>query len=273
VITPSFRQLDWLKLCAASVADQEGVRWEHLVQDAGTGPEVAAWAEGRPGLRLFVEKDQGMYDAVNRGLRRARAPVCCYLNCDEQYLPGALRAVLDFFAARPEVDVLCGDFLVVDAAMRARAYRRVVPPLRWHTRLSHLGVATCATFFRRRVVERGILFRPDLKVVGDADWVCRLLRAGCRFAVLPRPLALFTLTGTNLSGQEIAAREQADLAPPLGGLLPAARLAARVSHAARKLLAGAYARRTIDYAAYSPESPSRRVAFRGARVGAGWPRE
>ena len=37
IVTPSFNQLDWLELCVASVADQQGVASiEHIVQDAGT---------------------------------------------------------------------------------------------------------------------------------------------------------------------------------------------------------------------------------------------
>ena len=41
----------------------------------------------------FIEKDGGMYDAVNRGYRRAQGDILAYLNCDEQYLPGALKTV------------------------------------------------------------------------------------------------------------------------------------------------------------------------------------
>jgi len=65
IVTPSFRQLPWLKLCAASISDQAGVEFEHIVQDAGSGPELEAWAATQPQLRLVTEKDQGMYDAVN----------------------------------------------------------------------------------------------------------------------------------------------------------------------------------------------------------------
>jgi dephospho-CoA kinase len=36
IITPSFGQLDHLACCIASVADQEGVEVEHIVQDGGT---------------------------------------------------------------------------------------------------------------------------------------------------------------------------------------------------------------------------------------------
>lgn len=272
VVTPSFRQLEWLKLCAASVADQEGVRVEHVVQDAGTGPELEAWAAGRPGLKLFVEKDSGMYDAINRGFKRTTAPICAYLNCDEQYLPGTLATVARFFAEHPQVDVLCGDFVLTDNHGRALSYRRVVTPRRWHTRLCHLGVATCAIFFRRKLIEQGFLFRPDLRIVGDAEWICRLLDVGFRFAVLPQPLSVFAMTGTNLSVLEIAVQEQAVFSPRLGPVLPVARLAGRAVNFARKLLAGAYVPRKLDYAIYTHESPVRRVAFTGQRPGTGWSR-
>ena len=33
IVTPSHKQLDWLKLCAASIADHEGVTFEHIIQD------------------------------------------------------------------------------------------------------------------------------------------------------------------------------------------------------------------------------------------------
>jgi len=45
IITPSFKQLDYLGCCVASVADQEGVTVEHIVQDAGS-----------PGIEEFAEK-------------------------------------------------------------------------------------------------------------------------------------------------------------------------------------------------------------------------
>jgi hypothetical protein len=40
IITPSFRHSQWLKLCLASVADQQGVELEHLVQDSCSGDNL-----------------------------------------------------------------------------------------------------------------------------------------------------------------------------------------------------------------------------------------
>src|SRR5580704_14991665 len=114
IITPSFRNSNWLKLCIASVADQ-GVEVEHIVQDAGSDDGTLDWLSKDSRVKAFVEKDAGMYDAVNRGLRRASGEILAYLNCDEQYLPGALAAVSDFFTARPNVDVVFGDFIATDS--------------------------------------------------------------------------------------------------------------------------------------------------------------
>ena len=50
-------------------------------------------AQAKASVKAFIEKDSGMYDAVNRGFRRAQGDILAYINCDEQYLPGALQAV------------------------------------------------------------------------------------------------------------------------------------------------------------------------------------
>src|SRR5262245_9541807 len=106
ICTPSFRQFEWLKLCSASVQDQEMVEVEHIIQDAGTEPALESWAAGLSRTRLYVEEDAGMFDAINRGWRRATGDYVAQLNCDEQYLPGALRMVGNFFERHPGVDVI-----------------------------------------------------------------------------------------------------------------------------------------------------------------------
>src|SRR6187399_1388121 len=105
IVTPSFRNSNWLKLCIASVADQQGVEVEHIVQDAGSDDGTLDWLPGDSRVKAFVETDSGMYDAINRGFRRATGDILAYLNCDEQYLPGALATVRDFFEKNPDVEV------------------------------------------------------------------------------------------------------------------------------------------------------------------------
>ena len=271
IVTPSLRQLNWLRLCAASVADQQGVAHEHIIQDAGTGPELEAWARANPRLTVSVEKDEGMYDAINRGLHKARGDICSYLNCDEQLLPGALARVASFFETHADVDVLFGDAILVDDRGNPISYRRTVPPKFSHVRYAHLNTPTCATFFRRRLLDRGFFFEPEWKVIGDQVWIENLLQAGIRMATLGEPLAVFAFTGANLgstqASQDEAVRRRGDRA--LSGKFQ--KLAAVVSHRIRKLFAGAYKRRSIDIEIYTPESPHFRQR-KYATVGFSWPR-
>ena len=84
IITPSYKNSDWLKLCIASVADQQGVELEHIVQDSCSDDGTQTWLPHDPRVKAYIEKDAGMYDAVNRGYRRATGDILAYLNCDEQ---------------------------------------------------------------------------------------------------------------------------------------------------------------------------------------------
>jgi len=74
-----------------------------------------------------------MYDAINKGLRHSSGEILAWLNCDEQYLPGALKVVGEFFDRHPEVDVLFGDIVLVDQHGGYLRHRKVQTPLLYHT--------------------------------------------------------------------------------------------------------------------------------------------
>src|SRR5262249_31419928 len=150
------------------------------------------WLPRDARVHAFVEKDAGMYDAVNRGLRRAKGEFLAYLNCDEQYLPGALKAATEFFARHPEIDVVFGDVVMVNPQGDYLSHRKMQTPLLYHTWTCHLSTLTCAMFFRRRVIEeRGFWFDTKWRDSGDSEWMVRLLRAGVKMGVLRRFTSAF----------------------------------------------------------------------------------
>ena len=247
IITPSFRSSGWLKLCLASVADQN-VPLEHIVQDAGSDDGTLDWLPGDPRALVFVEKDLGMYDAINRGLRRARGDFLAYLNCDEQYLPGALRAVADFFEQHPRVDVLFGDVVMVDPQGRYLYHRKVQPPLKYHTWTCHLSTLSCGMFFRRRVIfERGLFFESHWRVAGDGEWMVRLLKQRIKMAALGQFTSVFTCTGANMGSGENARRERRQLFQSAPAWARAAKPAFVLHHRLRRLLGGMYSQKPFQY--------------------------
>lgn len=270
VITPSFRNSNWLKLCIASVADQ-GVDCEHIVQDAGSNDGTLDWLPHDPRVKAFIERDNGMFDAVNRGWRRANGDILSHLNCDEQYLPGALAAVEKFFTENTRVDMLFADFVVVNAEGNYRFHRKVQTPRLYHTWVVHLPVFTCATFFRRRIIsELGIFFDSSLRGVGDGEWMVRLLRQRVRMAVLRRFTSVFTLTGENLNTTPNTLREAQELfdsAPRWARRLKPLLVA---QHRLRRLAGGIYFQKPFSYAIYTNKNPRTRTTHEVARPTFRW---
>ncbi|MDB6019015.1 MAG: hypothetical protein JWR19_3504 [Pedosphaera sp.] len=259
IITPSFRNSSWLKLCIASVADQN-VAAEHIIQDSCSDDGTLDWLPQDRRVTAFVEKDRGMYDAVNRGLRRAQGDILAYLNCDEQYLPGSLAAVADYFAQHPEIDVLFGDFVVVDGQGDYLFHRKVQTPLRHHTWVSHLPTFTCATFFRRKLIaEHGIFFDPALRDVGDGEWMLRLLQRHTPMAVLRRFTSTFTMTGANMSARPNARRENAALFASAPAWARRLKPLLVLHHRLRRLAGGIYFQKPFSYSLYTHGSPAQRV--------------
>jgi len=268
IVTPSYKQPDWLRLCAASVADQSrpGLVVEHIVQDSLSGPEIADAVKDFPQLKLVSEKDQGMYDAINRGWEKATGDVLCWLNCDEQYLPGILKEVSDYFKTHPEVDVLFGDAIIVDNDCNYVCSRPVLTPQLYHTWTCHLQTFSCSTFFRRSLFkERGFSLDRNWKDLGDAELIIRMLQAGIRMDILRRYTTTFVDSGDNRNLQPTARKEVGILAKQAPKWVQALRPIWVILHRLRRLWHGIYSLKPFSYEIYAPSSPKQRVSIEVAQ--------
>ena len=270
IITPSFRNSQWLKLCIASVADQPGVELEHIVQDSCSDDGTQDWLPNDQRVKAFIEKDSGMYDAVNRGYRRATGDILAYLNCDEQYLPGALKTVREFFETHPQVEVLLAGSIVTDGAGKYMCHRHAMTPHPLHMHL-RFPVLTSSIFIRRKVIhERGLFFDTKWRDLGDFHWVRALMKQRVPMAVSDAFTSVFADTGENMNLKPNALREKAetDLMTPrwVQWLKPVW----IVHHRLRRLRAGHFSLKPTVYAIYTFQSPDQRVTIDVPRPTAVW---
>ncbi len=253
VVTPSFNMADLLPCCAASIIDQEGVEVEHIIMDGGSTDGTAAWAEKQTGSTFISEPDEGMYDAVNKGWNRVRGDFVSYLNCDEQYLPGTLNKVAEYFRNNPQVDILWGSALVIRPDGKALAHRKAYPTRPLYILTDHLNVLTCGMFMRRSVLDRGLRFDTTFRSLGDADLVVRILRDGFRPGYIRDYLATFAFTGNNLSANPVSIAERKRLLATAPAWARAVRPIVTVYRRLQKLCWGAYRfGGPIDYSIYIP---------------------
>ena len=262
IVTPSFRNSNWLKLCIASVADQSGVELEHIVQDSCSDDGTQDWLPHDPRVQAFIEKDGGMYDAVNRGYRRATGDILAYLNCDEQYLPGALAAVQDFFEKNPGVEVALAGSIITDGEGQYLCHRQLMVPNPRHVWF-RFPFLTSSVFIRRKVIqERGIFFDPRWRALGDFHWVLTLMKNKVPMAVCDHFTSIFTDTGKNFGLSPESVREievtATTMAPRWVRLLKPAWV---VHHRLRRLAAGHFSLKPTSYSIYTLNSPTQRVRF------------
>lgn len=269
VITPSFKQVDYLKCCAASVQAQQGnFAVEHLIHDGGSGSDFDDWAKSQSRAICVSEKDDGMYDAINRGFRKAGGDIIAWLNCDEQYLPGSLQRVAKYFEDHPDTDILFGDIILVDDTMTPLAYRRAVMPTLGHIRYSHLSTFSAATFVRRRVLDEGHFLDTRWKTIADAVWIGELLEAGYRAATLHVPLSVFCMLGTNLGQSALLFEERREWERETGATDKWRKLWYIMQYRLERLRVGAYWIRRVAVSGYRVGFPDRVTTER--RVSGRW---
>jgi glycosyltransferase involved in cell wall biosynthesis len=261
IVTPSFRSSAWLKLCIASVADQEGITLEHIVQDARSDDGTQDWLPYDPRVRAFIEKDEGMYDAVNKGFARANGAILAYLNCDEQYLPGALKTVLELFRRHPDVDVLLTGTIVVDEDGEYICHRAPLRPHPHHM-WYRFPLFTSSMFVRRHVIQdAGYIFDTRWRDLGDYHWFRTLMENGLCIAGRNVWTSAFADTGDNMNLKPNAVREKAEtlaMAPRWVRMLKYVWIA---HHRLRRLFAGHFTLPASHYSIYTLRQPDRRVRF------------
>ncbi|MEO1534562.1 MAG: glycosyltransferase family 2 protein, partial [Planctomycetota bacterium] len=192
VVTPSFRQAEFLPECLSTVRSQKLRPIEHLVFDPGSDDgslEIAAKAEG---VTLINEPDDGQADAVGRGMLRAKGDIIAWLNSDDAYPDDSVfRDVVDRFNQPDAPDIVYGRGIYVDAAgNKTRDAYVNADPESLKQRLAHeVGILQPATFIRRSVVERIGVPNVDLNFAMDYDFWIRSVLAGHTWAFLDRELA------------------------------------------------------------------------------------
>src|SRR5947207_9338582 len=94
VITPTFNSGAKIAATVASVLSQGKGLYEFLVIDGGStdGTLPHLRAQG-PALRYLSEPDEGIYDAMNKGIRLTSGEFLYFLGAGDRLLPGVLEAV------------------------------------------------------------------------------------------------------------------------------------------------------------------------------------
>lgn len=206
IVTPSFNQARFLEATIRSVLEQDYPRLEYIIVDGGSTDgslEIIAKYAGR--LAWWIsEPDKGQTEAINKGFAHARGEIFAWLNSDDIYRPGTVRAAAGYLREHAEVGLVYGDANYMDEAGRVIGkfpaaqtdYRRL--------RQGYVHIPQQAAFFRADLWRAVGPLDPSFYFAMDYDlWLRIAARAEIRY--VPQTWANFRL---HASGKTIAADDR-----------------------------------------------------------------
>jgi glycosyltransferase involved in cell wall biosynthesis len=176
IITITFNAEKELGPTMKSVAQQSWRDFEHVVVDGASTDhtvDVARQLGGRA-VRIVSEPDNGLYDAMNKGLALARGKYVIFLNAGDCF---ANSEILGMYAAATvnEADIVYSDTVIVDADRRVKGPRHLSVPEELTVDSFADGMLVCHQAF---MVKRSIApeYNLDYRFSADYDWTIRCIR-------------------------------------------------------------------------------------------------
>lgn len=152
-----------------------------LIDGASTDNTMRIVERYRDHIHTVVsEPDQGLYDAMNKGLSLATGDYVCFLNAgdclhEDDTLLGMVHSVAASHEAPCPPDVLYGDTALVDSEGHFLRMRRLTPPEHLTWKSFRHGMLVChQAFFTRRAIAPHYDLR--YRFSADFDWCIRVMK-------------------------------------------------------------------------------------------------
>jgi len=253
IITATRNMARFLEPCILSILQQCYPNFEHIVVDGASTDNTREILGRYPHIRWVSEPDDGMSDALNKGIRMSSGEIIGCCNADDLYLPGTLTTVNDYFQQHPDVDLLYGDYRITDETGKSLRVIRETHFSPMVFRWIHVNIVPPpAAFWRRSIHDHGLWFDTKFRYAMDYDFLRRVCAEGYKFKHVNILFSNFRQHGGSLTAKggqfpehEFIVRRDANVIwKKMGPAFPAFRLlfllAVRIIRTAEKCIKGAY---------------------------------
>lgn len=185
IITVSYNSRATIADTIRSVALQTNSNIEHIIIDGYSTDNTLEIVRNTPNriTKIISEQDNGIYDAMNKGISIAKGDIIGFLHSDDMFAsPQTLQNIANAFShSMGEIgrgaDVVYGDLVFVDQH-NANKVVRYWKGQAFNPKLFKLGwmPAHPTIFMRREVYEKHGLFNLRLKCAADYDYILRVFR-------------------------------------------------------------------------------------------------
>ena len=219
VITVVYNNVNDIGRTMYSVLDQTYAHIEYIIIDGlstdGT-LDIIKRHENRI-AKLISEKDEGIYDAMNKGITVAKGDYVLFMNSGDEFY--AADTVASVFAAADNADIYYGETEMITAGGQSLGQRRHKAPasFNWRSFKYGMSVSHQAIYIRRALIEP---YHPQNQLSADIDWIIRAAKRAKIIVNVNRYVARYQVGGMSKTKHRQSLQERFNIMKWHYGLLP-----------------------------------------------------
>ncbi|CAB4862750.1 unannotated protein [freshwater metagenome] len=175
IITIGFNDLPGLKVAAASIDAQTFRDLEWIVSDGGSTDGSVEWLQSQdlPFLDFISEPDNGIQDAYNKGIARAKGELLVFINSGDMFASSQTLALVDQDQKQRGWSWAYGAMNIVDSQRNVIDVNRWQDFSKWKLRMGLNAIGHQSAYFARDLVAKVGLYRSEVGVQSDQDFMLR----------------------------------------------------------------------------------------------------
>jgi glycosyltransferase involved in cell wall biosynthesis len=195
IVVPTFNSENVVARCLESILSQDGVSLEIVVVDGASRDATLDIVRrfSAPNVVIISEPDDGIYDAINKGIFAAKGQMIGVLGSDDIYNPGVLSAVKGF--TNSDTGIVAG-LTQIDGKLR------IDEPYGAASLISGIPFGHNAMFASSATYDKVGPYDLAYRICADAQWVHRAIRAGVPCIKTDQVFVVFGTEGTSSSNPE-----------------------------------------------------------------------
>ena len=215
IITTCYNREKTIAQAIESVIGQDYSDIEYIVVDgASTDHSLKVIRSyGSKISKVISERDGGMYEAINKGIKMATGEIVGLLHSDDfLFHPHIISEIVERFK-QTAADMVYGDGLFVDAQETDKVIRdwRSGNYRRWKVRLGWLPLHP-TVYIKRSAIERYGLYNENYKIAADSDFLVRYLyKAHLKVEYLGKYVVRMRMGGLSTDSQKRKAMWKEDV--------------------------------------------------------------
>ncbi len=198
IVTITKNNLAGLRSTAQSVQGQSSHDYEWIIIDGNSTDGTKEYLRSSP-AQWISENDLGLYDAMNKGIDRARGQYILFLNAGDTLADMDILSLIAKAANAEQPDFIYGDALETGGL-----YKKA----RSHTKISRGMFTHHQAMIYKRAPIQDLRFDNTLKIAADYGFTARFLKTSEKIHYTPCAICIFEHGGISQKNRKLGRREQ-----------------------------------------------------------------